>query len=97
MYLRADARKLRVFMSMGCTNFDFFLRQIPHVVIGFIISSHFGSVWCSLLFSGVASVTAQEWSWHTFPGPQTCRIHIPLPYHELGLPNIDPNNEKGSY
>ena len=42
-------------------------------------------------------VSAQEWSWHTFPGPQTCRIHIPLPYHELGLPNIDPNNDKGSY
>ena len=41
-------------------------------------------------------VSAQEWSWHTFPGPQTCRIHIPLPYHELGLPNIDPNNDKGS-
>ena len=32
---------------------------------------------------------AQEWSWHTFPGPQACRIHIPLPYHELGLINID--------
>ena len=30
------------------------------------------------------------------PG-QTCRIHIPLPYHELGLHNIDPNNDKGSY
>ena len=42
-------------------------------------------------------LAAQEWSWHTFPGPQTCRIHIPLPYHELGLPNIDPNNDKGSY
>ena len=43
------------------------------------------------------SIAAQEWSWHTFPGPQTCRIRIPLPYHELGLPNIDPNNDKGSY
>ena len=32
-----------------------------------------------------------------FPGPQTCPIRIPLPYHELGLPNIDPNNDKGSY
>ena len=28
---------------------------------------------------------------------QTCRIHIPLPYHELGLPDIDPNIDKGSY
>ena len=32
---------------------------------------------------------APEWSRHTFPGPQACRIHIPLPYHELGLINID--------
>ena len=41
--------------------------------------------------------TAQEWSWHTLSGPQTCRIDILLPFHELGLPNIDPNNDKGSY
>ena len=40
---------------------------------------------------------AEERSLHTFPGTQTCRIRIPLPYHELGLPNIDPNIDKGSY
>ena len=40
---------------------------------------------------------AQEWSGPPLPGPQTFRIHIPLPYRELGLPNIDPSNDKGSY
>ena len=28
--------------------------------------------------------SAQEWSGPPLPGPQTCRIDIPLPYHELG-------------
>ena len=58
-----------------------------------------GSLWrrCFASLAANSVHTAQEWSWHTFPGPQTCRIRIPLPYHELGLPNIDPNIDKGSY
>ena len=46
---------------------------------------HIPCVWHLFhLHSDLKQFSAQEWSGPPLPGPQTCRIDIPLPYHELG-------------